>query len=130
MNRQQVKAYCSAKPEAVLEYPFGDDVAVYKIRGKIFALVPEVANRLSVSLKCEPNRAAALRDIYPAVTAGYHLNKKHWNTVLLDGSLPTSEIEIQIDHSYFLVFSGLRKADRNALLLRFGEDALRGYCRS
>ena len=141
MNREQAKAYCLSKPEACLEYPFGPEVAVIKIRGKIFALVPEakqsatlpspvkgasVPTKLShsISLKCEPHRAQALRDIYPAITGGYHFNKKHWNTVLLDGSVPASEIESQIDHSFCLVFSGLKKADRQALILRFGESAL------
>ncbi len=130
-----------------MEYPFGPEVAVFKIRGKIFALVPEdkretptqnsvkappmkgasMPARLShsISLKCDPDRAQALRDIYPAITGGYHLNKKHWNTIVLDDSVPSSEIESQIDHSYSLVFHALKKADRNALLLRYDAKALR-----
>lgn len=137
MNRTEAKHYCQAKPEATVEYPFGPEVAVYKIRGKVFALIPEAKQTAeknspvkgasmpkdlshSISLKCDPDRAQALRDIYPAISGGYHLNKKHWNTILFDGSVPTSEIESQIDHSYQQVVKGLRKIDRDALVLRYG----------
>lgn len=142
MNTEQAKQYCQSKPEALADYPFGPDVVVYKIRNKIFALIPEHVNansvltaeknknripkriRSSISLKCDPDRAQALRDLYPAITGGYHLNKKHWNTLLLDGSVPQSEIESQIDHSYCLVVSGLRKNERDALRLRYGDAVL------
>jgi len=106
-------AECREKPGAVQEYPFGDEVAVFKVAGKMFALVPQ--GEASISLKCDPYRATALRERYPAVTAGYHLNKRHWNTVELDGSLPDDELSDLIDHSYELVVASLTKAQRAGL---------------
>jgi len=108
-------AECGEKPGSVQEYPFGDQTAVFKVAGKIFALVPLGGTPGSVSLKCDPYRATALRDRYPAVTAGYHLNKRHWNTVELDGSVPDDELSDLIDHSYELVVAGLTKAQRAGL---------------
>jgi len=96
------------------EYPFGEDVRVYKVLGKMFALFPHNED-LSISLKCDPVRAVMLRDTYEAVTAGYHLNKKHWNTIKIDGEVPDDEILDLIEHSYQLVLKGLKKADREKL---------------
>lgn len=101
-------------PEAIEEFPFGPDVYVYKIRGKVFALAaPDTPP--SVSLKCNPVLATMLRETYKAVTPGYHLNKQHWNTVVLDGTVPQNEILEWIAHSYDLVVKGLPKRDRQAL---------------
>ena len=77
-----------------------------------------------MNLKCDPEQALALRDIFTAVVPGYHMNKAHWNTVILDGSIPRGEIERMIDHSYGLVVKGLPKAQRTALEIRHGSDAI------
>lgn len=103
-----------AMPEAIEDFPFGPDIYVYKIRGKVFALAsPDTPP--SVSLKCNPVLATMLRQTYAAVTPGYHLNKQHWNTVVIDGTVPTSEIHEWIAHSYDLVVKGLPKRDRQEL---------------
>jgi predicted DNA-binding protein (MmcQ/YjbR family) len=95
--------------------PFGPDNLVYKVMNKMYALVPLDADPLTISLKCEPGQALLLRDVYPAVRPGYHMNKKHWNTVTLDGSVPESEMWGMIDDSYDLVVAGLTRAERAAL---------------
>jgi predicted DNA-binding protein (MmcQ/YjbR family) len=106
-----------AKRDACEETPFGPDVLVYKVRGRIFALVAWKKTPLTLSLKCEPLHALALRDQYAAIRPGYHLNKRHWNTATLDGSIPDSELNAMIDESYILAAKGLSKADRRALWL-------------
>jgi predicted DNA-binding protein (MmcQ/YjbR family) len=108
MNRDELRAYLLAKAVTSEEYPFGPGTAVYKVAGKLFAIVPD-DDPLSISLKCDPVLATFLRDTYPAITPGYHLNKRHWNTVLMDGSIPTDELTEMIDHSYDLVVKGLPK---------------------
>ncbi|MCP9950669.1 MmcQ/YjbR family DNA-binding protein [Actinomadura madurae] len=112
-RRDRVIAECLAKPGAAEDYPFGDEVAVFKVAGRMFALVPLGAEPGSVSLKCDPDLAADLRRRYNAVAPGYHLNKRHWNTVTLDGSVPGEEVLEMIDHSY--VVARLTKAQREAL---------------
>ena len=97
------------------EIPFGPDVLVYKVRGRVFALAAFKATPLRLSLKCDPLHALALRAQYPAIQPGYHLNKRHWNTVTLDGSVPEEEFLAMIDESYRLAARGLPKADRLAL---------------
>ena len=86
-RRDRVMAACGAKPGAAEDYPFGDEVAVFKVAGKMFALVSLGPAPGSVSLKCDPGLAGGLRGRYAAITPGYHLNKRHWNTVTLDGSV-------------------------------------------
>lgn len=113
--RDRVIEACLAKPGSAEDYPFGDGVAVFKVAGKMFALVPLGESPASVSLKCDPGLAAGLRRKYPAVTPGYHLNKRHWNTVTLDGSVPEEELLDLIDHSYQLVVASLTKAVRATL---------------
>ena len=117
MDREQLRGYCLAKKAAVEDFPFGDEVAVFKIMVKIFALLP-VDGGLTISLKCDPIFATLLRDTYPAVTPGWHLNKRHWNTVKVDDSIPEDEILEMIDHSYDQVVKGLTKAQRSDLLSR------------
>jgi len=114
-GRDEVLAACLGEPGAVEDYPFGDGVAVCKVAGKMFALIPLDGDPESISLKCDPDRAAWLRRRYPAITGGYHLNKRHWNTVVLDGSVPDDEVLDLIDHSYELVVARLPKATRTAL---------------
>jgi predicted DNA-binding protein (MmcQ/YjbR family) len=115
MKRADLMSYCLSKRGAASEQPFGPDVDVIKVMGKVFALIPVVSDPPQISLKCDPVFAVILRDTYPAVTAGWHLNKKHWNTVVVDGSVAEDEIEEWIDHSYDLVVKGLTKAQRQAL---------------
>ena len=115
-RRDQVIAQCLAKSGSVEDYPFGDEVAVFKVAGRMFALVPLSPTPGSISLKCDPDLGADLRARFAAITPGYHLNKRHWNTVNLDGSVPDEELLDLIDHSYDLVVARLTKAQRRALL--------------
>jgi predicted DNA-binding protein (MmcQ/YjbR family) len=115
MNRNDLAAYCLSKPAAQVEQPFGPDVDVFKVMGKVFALIPVVAEPPNISLKCDPVFATMLRDTYAAVTPGYHLNKRHWNSVKVDSSVADDEIEEWIDHSYDCVVKGLTKAARERL---------------
>lgn len=125
MAKFNCRTYCLSRPETTEDFPFGPEVAVYRVRGKMFALYSEEKSGLgSVNLKCDPAQALALRDIFPAVTAGYHMNKKHWNTVLLDGSIPRGELERLVDHSYALVVKKLPKAERQFLELRYAAGDL------
>ena len=124
MNYQQAKTYLLSKPEAEEDYPFGPDVMVPKVRGKMFATLGEEKGIARMNLKCDPNHAFELRDIFEAVIPGYHMNKKHWNTVILDGSIPVGEIERMIDHSYALVVKKMKKADREFLELRYRHEEL------
>ena len=111
----EVIAVCSAKPGSVEDYPFGDEVAVFKVAGKMFALVTLGPAPGSVSLKCDPDLAVGLRRRYAAITAGYHLSKQHWNTVMLDDSVPQDELLDLIDHSYEPVVTRLPRAERDKL---------------
>jgi predicted DNA-binding protein (MmcQ/YjbR family) len=103
MDHKTVEDYVLSMPNAVLDYPFGEDVAVYKVADKMFALIPEGKEPIRISLKCDPELAKLLREKYETVLEGYHLNKKHWNTIILTGQLPWEEIQVLIQHSYDLV---------------------------
>lgn len=100
---------------ATEEFPFGERTSVFKVSGKMFALSAMRSEPLQVSLKCEPDLAERMRDSYPAVTAGYHLNKRHWNTVTLDGSLPDETVVAMIEDSYDLLVAGLPRTTRESL---------------
>lgn len=100
---KEVEEYLLSIPNARLDYPFGEDVAVYKAGDKMFALVAEKSNPVRISLKCDPLLATTLREKYESVMPGYHLNKKHWNTILLTGQLSWEEVQDLIRHSYQLV---------------------------
>jgi predicted DNA-binding protein (MmcQ/YjbR family) len=115
-RRDWVMAACTAKPGAVEDYPFGGEVAVFKVAGRMFALLPLGEVPGSVSLKCDPDLAVSLRARYAGVRPGYHLSKRHWNTVTLDGSVPDEEVLELIEHSYDLVVARLTKAQRNQLI--------------
>lgn len=117
MNLDKLKQYLSNKPGSSEDYPFGPDTLVYKVLGKMFALFGEDDDPIRVNLKCDPNEAIVLRDMYESVIPGYHMNKEHWNTVILDGTIPESEIKKMIDESYRLVIKSLKKADRDRLQL-------------
>jgi predicted DNA-binding protein (MmcQ/YjbR family) len=103
VSHKEVEEYLLSMPNAKLDYPFGEGVAVYKVNDKLFALVKEGSSPVSVSLKCDPALAKHLREKYESVMPGYHLNKKHWNTILLSGQLSWEEVQDLIRHSYQLV---------------------------
>ncbi|WP_346839347.1 MmcQ/YjbR family DNA-binding protein [Microbulbifer sp. SAOS-129_SWC] len=122
MDERAARAYLLSRPEAVEDFPFGPQVAVFKVKGKMFATLSVENGAARTNLKCNPDEAQALRDIFTGVLPGYHMNKKHWNTVLLDGSVPDYEIERMMDRSYGLVVKGLRKVEREALELAYGSE--------
>lgn len=99
MNIETLRNYCISKKNVTESFPFGDDTLVFKVNEKIFALV-NLEGDLTVNLKCDPAMAVELREKYVSVIPGYHMNKKHWNTVVLDGSIPDKEVFKWIDHSY------------------------------
>lgn len=103
MDHKTVEEYVLSMPNAVREYPFGESVAVYKVNDKMFALIREGKEPVHISLKCDPQLAVVLREKYETVMAGHHLNKRHWNSILLTGQLPWEEIQGFIRHSYQLV---------------------------
>lgn len=109
MTRKELEEYILSLPHARLDYPFGEDVAVYKVatgkddEEKMFALMPENKMPVSISLKCDPQLAVLLRDKYESIMAGYHLNKRHWNTMLMTGQLTAQEVKDLVLHSYNLV---------------------------
>jgi predicted DNA-binding protein (MmcQ/YjbR family) len=102
MNIETLREYCISKPDATEGFPFGEDTLVFKVKGRIFALA-NLDGDPTINLKCDPSSALELRERYNAVIPGYHMNKKHWNTVILDGSIPDREVMLWIDHSYDLV---------------------------
>ena len=112
MRAAELRALCLGFPGSVEAVPFGPETSVFKVAGKMFALSPLSARPLRVSLKCEPLLAERLRAAHPAVLPGYHLNKEHWNTLLVDGSLPEQMIRDMIEDSYDLVVSGLPASRR------------------
>lgn len=103
MQHKTVEEYVLSMPNARLDYPFGENTAVYKVGDKMFAIINENAEPLQISLKCDPLLAETLRQRYETVMPGYHLNKKHWNTILLTGQLSWEEVQDLIRLSYNLV---------------------------
>lgn len=116
MQLQEIKKLLLNKQASYIDYPFGDDIMTLKIQNKVFAIVSEKDEPLRINLKCEPNDAIAYREIYESVIPGYHMNKKHWNTIILDSSIPKSVIEDMINQSYDLVFSKLTKKEKEKIL--------------
>jgi predicted DNA-binding protein (MmcQ/YjbR family) len=115
MELEAVRAYLLNKPGAVEDMPFGPDTLVIKVADKMFALIAFQEQPLRISLKCDPTHAELLRSTYAAVQPGYYLNKRHWNTITLDGSIPEDVFLMMIDESYQLVVKGLSKAIRQQL---------------
>ncbi len=108
-----LRRYCLKKEDKISEeFPFDEYTLVFKVNGKIFILISTNAHPITINLKCDPERAIELREQYPSVEPGYHMNKKHWNTVTLDGSIPPKEIFAMIDHSYDLVAKTARPFPR------------------
>jgi predicted DNA-binding protein (MmcQ/YjbR family) len=121
MNPAHLRDRCLSFTGAEETFPFGPEVSVFKVAGKMFALSQLDSESLRVSLKCDPRLAEALRETHAAVIPGYHLNKRHWNTVILDGSIPDDAIDDMIEDSYDLVVSKLSRARRSELGWR-GDD--------
>jgi predicted DNA-binding protein (MmcQ/YjbR family) len=115
MSPPELRDQCLSFAGAEETFPFGPETSVFKVAGKMFALSQLGADSLRVSLKCEPALAETLRGTYAAVLPGYHLNKRHWNTVIIDGSVPDDAIRAMIEDSYDLVVSKLPRARRRAL---------------
>ena len=115
MTRDEMMVACLAYPGAVEDYPFGDEVAVFRVGGRMFALVSLVGEPGSVNVKCDPELALELRAQHAAVRPGYHQDKRHWNTVDLDGSIEDNEVLDMIAHSYELVVHKLPRGQRAAL---------------
>ena len=120
MELEVIRTYLLNKPGAIEEIPFGPQALVYKVMGKMFALVAWEETPLRVSLKCDPDRAIELRTVFKGVRGAYHFNKRHWNMVDFDGSVPSAEALAMIDDSYALVVKGLPKAKRDELVRAFG----------
>lgn len=120
MDFENLKQYLLSKPEAIIDYPFGNDVMVLKVKGKMFALVGIMEWKgtptTMLNLKCDPDESFIIRDVFPSITSGYHMNKKHWISVYFDGTVPDGEIERLIDNSYTLVVNKLPKLARVSLL--------------
>ena len=115
MNIEELQAYCLSKPGTEETLPFGPDTLVYKVAGKIFLLTGLDEELLQFNVKCNPDKAIELREQYACVLPGYHMNKKHWNTVVVDGTVPARLLKEWIDHSYELVVESLPKQGRDQL---------------
>jgi predicted DNA-binding protein (MmcQ/YjbR family) len=114
MNIEDFREYCISKPGVTEELPFGPEHLVLKVMGKIFAIT-DIDNFESVNLKCDPEVAVLLREKYEAVQPGYHMNKKHWNTIIMDGTIPDKLFLKWIDHSYDQVVNSLTKKQKEEL---------------
>jgi len=129
LDEHQVEQYLLSKPETSLYYPFGDDVKVFRVKNKMFATIAhgstaksantseETKTHYWMNLKCDPDEAVMLRDIFPAVIPGYHMNKSNWNSIILDSSIPQGELERMMDNSYLLVVSKMTKKDQQSILI-------------
>ena len=124
LDYEEARAYLLGKPEATEDFPFYPDVPVFKVMSKMFATLGYDAGVPRMNLKCDPFEAQMLRDVFPSVLPGYHMNKAHWNTIVLDGTVPAGEIERMIDNSYSLVVRKMPKKDRLSLETRYSEQEL------
>ena len=115
MNIEVIRSYCLKKRGVTEEFPFNEETLVYKVMGKMFVLIPLERIPLQLNLKCDPEIIEELRERYSSVQPGYHMNKKYWNTIFVDGSLRDELILKWIDNSYDLVVAGLKKADKEKL---------------
>lgn len=115
MNIEEFRNYCLSKKEVTETFPFDDVVLVFKVNNKMFASTSLKREVFTVNLKCDPEYAIELRERYPEVQPGFHMNKKHWNTVAFEESLDYQILMDLIDHSYEMVMKGMKKADRERL---------------
>jgi predicted DNA-binding protein (MmcQ/YjbR family) len=116
MELEELRTHLLAKPGAVQEHPFGPEAMVFKVAGKMFALIAWEETPLRITLKCDPVEAIALRQQFESIIAGYHMNKKWWNTIYLDGTVPGDDLVRMMDASYDLVLSGLPKKTQAEVL--------------
>lgn len=115
MNIESISEYCRRKKGVTEDFPFDEDTLAIRVMNKIFLLASLEKVPLQINLKCDPEHAIELRERYDSVQPGFHMNKSHWNTVVIDGSIPNSELKEMIDHSYEQVIKGLKKADKEKL---------------
>jgi predicted DNA-binding protein (MmcQ/YjbR family) len=115
ITMNDIRRHCCAKKGVTEDFPFDASTLVFRVGPRIFLLTDIDADTLSVNLKCDPFLSLELRRRYRQVTPGYHMNKKHWNTVLLDGGIPDGEVYMLMDHSYELVVKGLKRRERERL---------------
>ena len=115
MNIEMLREYCLSKKSTEEGFPFGETTLVFKVMNKIFLLVSLDADPLQFNAKCNPEKAIQLREEYNAITPGYHMNKKHWNTVIVDGSIPSKLVKEMIDDSYNLIVESLPKKSKENL---------------
>jgi predicted DNA-binding protein (MmcQ/YjbR family) len=115
MNIETLREYCLSKKAVTEDFPFGETTLVFRVKNKIFLLVSLDASPLQFNAKCEPDKAVELREQYDAIQPGYHMNKKHWNTVVIDGSVSSALIKEMIDDSYNLIVQYLPKKLREEL---------------
>ena len=118
MDFEEIRNFCLKKKGVTEDFPFNEDTPVYKVMRKMF-LLASFSYPISINIKCNPEKAIELRERYSSVTPGYHMNKTHWNTVLLDGSIPNKEILQWINESYDLVVKGLKKSEKDKLGLTY-----------
>ena len=109
MNIEDIRTYTLSKENVEEGFPFGEETLVFKVNGKIFLLVSLDSQPLQFNVKCDPERAIELREEYACIMPGYHMNKKHWNTVIIDRTLTNKQLKEQIDHSYNLVYKPKKK---------------------
>ena len=114
MNIEELREYCLSLPQATEDMPFDDEALVFKVGGRMFCFA-SLTGDLKMNLKCDPDEAIEIRETFPAVTPGFHMNKKYWNTVLIDGSISDSMLKVWILQSYKLVVAKLTKAERSRL---------------
>jgi len=112
LHIEQVRKHCLKKKGVTEEFPFDEETLVFKVAGKIFLLASLETIPLQINLKCDPEKAIELREAYDSVQPGYHMNKKHWNTIIIDGTVPSHRLFEWIEDSYKLVVSGLKKSER------------------
>tara|TARA_B100000427_G_scaffold146803_1_gene122083 strand:+ start:480 stop:863 length:384 start_codon:yes stop_codon:yes gene_type:complete len=124
VKKDKVKKYFLSCPESYEDFPFGAEITIFKVKDKWFGLLTERKGSLQINLKCDPDEALILRDLFKSVVPGYHMNKKHWNTIILDGTIPEKEIEAMIYSSYVLIVDKLKKKDRLALETKYGKQVL------
>ena len=115
MNYSDARSYLLNKPLAIETFPFGPDVAVMKVQGKMFATLAMNDGVANMNLKCDPHEALILRDMFESVIPGYHMNKLHWDTVILNGTVPDGEVKRMIDNSFLLVVDTLTKAKQQSV---------------
>lgn len=115
MDAKELRRFCMELPGTTEDLPFGEDTLVFRVRQRIYALLALESDPLSVNLKCEPDRAIALRQQHTGIRPGYHMNKRHWNTVVQDGSVPDGLLRELVLHSRQCVLAGLSRAEREGL---------------